>query len=355
VVRACVLAFAICLAAGCASHRPADAGGPFIHRSQASYADSATFDAPKPADDSSVRPQAPLDPAPDIPKTPQPKSSNLPTIESTDDGLKAALAALNADPSVATYLAVGVAYHRAGVYDEAETNFQQALKLDSKAWPAADGIARVWRDWGFPQWGLPYAYRAVAAAPKSAAAQNTLGTLLFMLGEPEGARTRFQNAVTLDPTAAWAQNNLCYVAFMLGEGDPAIAHCAKAIAIAPELMAAHNNLGLVYAAQGRDDMAKQEFAQASATAAAAYNMGIVHMSRREYRDAVAPFESACHAEPAVAGACAWALEARRLAYSKEASHEASLEAGPLGPATPADTPGLKARPPAGPLAVSRQP
>ena len=83
---------------------------------------------------------------------------------------------------------------------------------------------------------------------------------------------------------------------MLGEGDPAIAHCAKAIAIAPELMAAHNNLGLVYAAQGRDDMAKQEFARASATAAAAYNMGIVHMSRREYRDAVAPFESACHAE-----------------------------------------------------------
>lgn len=343
-MRACVLAFAICLAAGCAAHRPADAGGPFIHRSQASYADDATYDAAKPAHDSSVRPQATLDPS--IPTTPQVKTSDLPSIESTDDRLKAALAALKSDPSAVNYITAGSEYHRLGVYDKAETNFQHALQMDSKSWPAADGIARVWRDWGFPQWGLPYAYRAVSGAPRSAVTQNTLGTLLFALGEPEAARTRFQNAVTLDPKAAYAQNNLCYVAFMLGEGEPAIGHCAKALAMEPSLATAHNNLALVYAAQGRDDMAKQEFARANATAAAAYNMGMVHMARREYRDAVSPFESACHAEPAVSGACAWALEARRLAASKEAGSSdpavPSKEAGSLDPAV---TPGLKARPP----------
>jgi tetratricopeptide (TPR) repeat protein len=341
VVRACVLAFAICLAAGCATHRPADSGGPFIHRSQASYADGATYDAPK-ADESSVRPQAPPNQdtsktAPDIPKTPQPKSSDSPSLETTDDGLKALLAALKADPSAANYIAAAAAYHRLGVYDKAESDFQHALQIDSKSWAAADGIARVWRDWGFPQWGLPYAYRAVSNAPKSAVTQNTLGTLLFALGEPEAARTRFQNAVTIDPKAAWAQNNLCYVAFMLGESEPAIGHCAKALALEPLLATAHNNLALVYAAQGHDDMAKQEFARASETATAAYNMAMVHMARREYHDAVEPFESACHAEPQVAGACTWALEARRLAASKEAGSSDSA-ALPMKP-------GLKARPP----------
>jgi hypothetical protein len=42
-------------------------------------------------------------------------------------------------------------------------------------------------------------------------------------------------------------------------------------------------------------------------------MGIVHMARHEYREAVAPFQAACDATPKVPGACAWAAEARRLA------------------------------------------
>jgi len=39
----------------------------------------------------------------------------------------------------------------------------------------------------------------------------------------------------------------------------------------------------------------------------------VHMARHEYREAVAPFQAACRAQPEVAGACAWAAQARRLA------------------------------------------
>jgi Flp pilus assembly protein TadD len=209
-------------------------------------------------------------------------------------------------------VAVGNEYHRLGVFDEAEANFQHALHIDARLPAANEGLARVWRDWGLPQFGLPYAYRALSAAPRSPSAENTLGTLLFVLGDPEAAQTRFQDAVALDPKAVYALNNLCYVALMLGDGDPAVARCHEALALSPDVTSTRNNLALVYAAEGHADQAADEFAKAGDGPAASFNMGIVHMAQHEYRDAVAPFQAACPAKPEVAGACAWAAQARRL-------------------------------------------
>jgi Flp pilus assembly protein TadD len=265
-------------------------------------------------DSSGARPQAANDPS--LPKTPAPpatRSGTQPTLETTNAGLGAALAALKRHPTADAYVIVGEEYRRLGVFDEAEANFDHALHIDSRFPAAADGLARLWRDWGWPERGLPYAYRALSAAPRSPAVENTLGTLLFAVGDPEAARTHFQKAVALDPEAVYALNNLCYVALMLGEGGPAIARCHEALALSPNLASSHNNLALVYAAEGRIDEAADEFARAGNGPAADFNMGIVHMARHEYREAVAAFQAACQATPAVAGACAWAAEARRLA------------------------------------------
>ena len=263
-MRVCALALLVCLAAGCAAHRSPDASSLFVHRSQTTYADGATFDAPKAAGDSGgAGTQAKIDPVvssdPDVPKTPEPKSSDLPTLETTNAGLGAALAALKLHPNANAYVAVGEEYRRLGVFDEAEANFQHALRINSRLPAATEGLARVWRDWGLPQYGLPYAYRAVSAAPRSPSAENTLGTLLFALGDPQAARTHFQKAVVLNPEAVYALNNLCYVAFMLGDGGPAVARCNEALALAPDATT-RNNLALVYAAEGHADQAADEFA-----------------------------------------------------------------------------------------------
>jgi tetratricopeptide (TPR) repeat protein len=265
-------------------------------------------------DSSGARPQAANDPSlAKTPATPATQTTNAPTLETTNAGLAAALAALKHHPTANGYVAVGDEYRRLGVFDEAEANFEHALHIDSRLPAAAEGLARLWRDWGWPNLGLPYAYRALSAAPRSPAVENTLGTLLFALGDPEAARTHFQRAAALDPGAAYAQNNLCYVALMLGEGGPAIARCDEALALSPNLASSRNNLALVYAAEGRIDQAADEFARAGDGAGADFNMGIVHMARHEYREAVASFQAACHATPEVPGACAWAAEARRLA------------------------------------------
>jgi tetratricopeptide (TPR) repeat protein len=316
-VRVCALALLVCSAAGCAAHRSPDAVSLFVHRSKTEYKDGATFDAPDATkasgDAGSARVQAALLSDPSVPKSPRPKTSDSPTLESTNPSLVALLAAVRAHPSADGYLAVADAYQRLGVLDEAETNFQNAAKLDNRSSAAQEGLARVWRDWGWPQFALPNAYRAVSFAPKSASAENTLGTVFFALGDPENAEKHFQKAFSLDPKAAYALNNLCYVSFMLGDGGPAISRCTDALALAPDATTTRNNLALVYAAEGKTDAAAAEFAKVSDAPNTAFNIGITHMARQEYDAAIEPLEAACRAKPEVQGACAWAKEARKLA------------------------------------------
>jgi len=317
-MRPLVPALVACMAAACAGHQPPDAGNPFVTRSKTTYADGATYDAPKVSGAtvaSQVQPPAP--PETVVPKTPVPKATDTPTLESTNATLASAIAELKSHPTAENYVAVGLDYQRLGVLDAAQKSFEEALKLDRHSSAANEGLARVWRDWGLPSQGLGYAYRALSQAPKSPSVHNTLGTLLFALGNPEDARTQFDQALALDPSAAYALNNLCYVAFMLGDAGPAAARCTEALALNPASATTRNNLGLIYAAEGRNADAEREFTKAGGGSSADYNMGIVHMARREYKDAIAPFEAACNVTPPVAGACAWAKEARKLAAKEK--------------------------------------
>ena len=75
-------------------------------------------------------------------------------------------------------------YLAAGVLDAAFDHFTATLIFDPHDVPSLDGLARIWRDWGYLQNALPLAYQAVYWAPESAAAHNTLGSVLLRLGVP---------------------------------------------------------------------------------------------------------------------------------------------------------------------------
>jgi tetratricopeptide (TPR) repeat protein len=138
-------------------------------------------------------------------------SPPLPTIESSDVDLRAALVLVEQRATPASHLRVAQAYWRVGVLDRALDHFDAALKGDSKLAAAYDGRARVWRDWHLPAPGIADAARAVYHAPRSAAARNTLGTLLLEVGDCAGARDAFRRAHVLDPTAVYAEKNLASV------------------------------------------------------------------------------------------------------------------------------------------------
>lgn len=174
--------------------------------------------------------------------SPPPKQALAPTLESTDQKLAAALFALASAPSAAAHLNVAERYLELGVTDAAFDHFFEARRLDRTDAAAYEGLARLWRDWGFPQLGLPDASRAVYYAPSSPTAHNTLGTLLAAMGRGADARRSYERTIALDPQAAYAWNNLCHLSIAEGEPARAVDECRAALALDPGLGPARDNL-----------------------------------------------------------------------------------------------------------------
>ena len=238
-----------------------------------------------------------------------PEAPILRTVEATDPGLRDALAAHLAAPSAATARPVAEAYARLDIFDRAHQFYQQILQLQPDDAGAHDGLARLWRDAGFPHLGLPDSHRAVFYAPDSPIARNTLGTVLQALGHWTAARQEYERALALDPGASYALNNLCYGWLLDGEPARAIDACRSALRLQPGMHAARNNLALAFAATGDDDAARAAFAEAGTPAQALFNTGILHMARREYSDAMLAFVEAHSVEPSLSEARARAHQA----------------------------------------------
>lgn len=238
------------------------------------------------------------------------------TIESSDRRLAAALLVEATLPTADSHVRVAQEYLRLGVMDSAFARLERALAKDPHMVEAHEGLARIWRDWGYPDRGLGSAYRAVSDAPGSASARNTLGTLLDKVGLFDKARTAYQEAIGLDAQASWALNNLCNLDYRLGRLDDARGHCQSALLVDPSLAAAHNNLGLTYAASGDMAGARTEFLAAGDRAAAEYNMGILQLAEGNDASAALAFELAIKARPGFTAAKTRAHAARLRLLTK---------------------------------------
>ncbi len=172
----------------------------------------------------------------------RPARQEIQIAELSDPTLRASLARLAASKTAEHYWQVGESYRRLGVLDQAYDHLEQAVHLDSSYAPAWDALARVWRDWGAPEYGLGDALRAVYFGSTVAAYRNTLGTLLVSLGRFPEAREAFTAALSREPNAAWALNNLCFVDLQVGRLADARASCEAAVARAPEFRVARQNL-----------------------------------------------------------------------------------------------------------------
>jgi tetratricopeptide (TPR) repeat protein len=151
-------------------------------------------------------------------------------LEAEDAGLRDALAAVRNVPSVATHLAAAREYRRLGILDRAIDHLEQGAAFDEYDPAVNDALARTWRDWGMPGLGLTSAHRAVYAAPRSAIARHTLGTLLFALGRTADAEANFRAAVGLDSSAWYAWQNLCRLTLDSGRTQESIVLCQRATA-----------------------------------------------------------------------------------------------------------------------------
>jgi Flp pilus assembly protein TadD len=219
------------------------------------------------------------------------------SIEISDPMLAKELRALTLEPTAANHRAVAAAYVRHGVLDLAHEHFSAAVGLEPTDGGSYDGLARIWRDWGFPHLALPDAYRAVYFLPGSASAHNTLGTVLQALGRDVDARAQFEKALALDVNAAYALSNLCYGWRIAGHPTRAAEACRGALKLRPDLESARNNLALAYGEEGNLPAAIETLAASADKARAAYNEGLLHLAQRRYQDALNAFDVARAARP----------------------------------------------------------
>jgi tetratricopeptide (TPR) repeat protein len=152
-------------------------------------------------------------------------------LETQDAGLRAALLEVQLLPTSASHLRAAAAYRKAGITDQAFDHLMQSVRLDAANAAAHDLMARMWRDWGLPGTGLVEAHRAIYYAPRSAAARNTLGTLLSALGQRQEAEQAFRAATAVEPDAWFAARNLCDIVMRSGRTKEAIPLCQRADAL----------------------------------------------------------------------------------------------------------------------------
>jgi tetratricopeptide (TPR) repeat protein len=227
----CALVLSLWLAGGCASHRSAGVAGSSLPRADRSPSLDTVVEA--------------------VPVTNTSKLTNLRSLEAVDRELADAIEALAIEPSGRAHRRVAAEYLRLSIFDAAHDQYDRALKIDPRDAEAYDGIARLWRDAGFPSLGLRPAHQAIYYAPKWAQARNTLGTLLHALGDSVAAQQEFERALALDPAAAYVLNNLCYLSFARGDLSRAMKQCGEAVRLDVDLAAAHANLAAVTAALGK--------------------------------------------------------------------------------------------------------
>jgi tetratricopeptide (TPR) repeat protein len=244
------VAIAVCWAGACAARRPASLADRLVHRpteAELEATKDATFDVPGVVVDApaSAKPAGPVKPLELVAKT-----TTTGTLETADQDLAAAIALIGKTPTTDAVVRAADEYARLKVYDRAEQLLTQALGERPRDARLHDRLARLWRDWGFPDIAWPHASRAEYYDPRSAVVQNTMATIQMALGRLEAAASKLERAVALDPTAAYAFSNLCYVRLKQGDVAGALARCKTALDLAPDFAAARANLALVQASGG---------------------------------------------------------------------------------------------------------
>ena len=170
-------------------------------------------------------------------------------MEAADAALAAALLDVASAATAASHRAVAARYVRLGILDQAHEHFSAAVALDPADAASWDGLARIWRDWGFPHLALSDAYRAVYYAPESAGGAQHAGNRAAEIGTTSRGSCAVRTSVD-----ARCHSGLCADQSLLrlaagrecvesGRSVP-----AGACRCEPDLESARNNLALAYEA-----------------------------------------------------------------------------------------------------------
>ena len=190
-----------------------------------------------------------------------------------------------------------------GNWEEAEQQYQKALKLASTCLEAQVGMGRLRDREGKTEEALQWYQKALKAHPKEASVYNDLGLCSARQHLYAKSREALQRAVELQPTKPLYRNNLAMVLVEMGDNDKAFA----------QLVAVHGE------------------------AAACYNLGYLVYKKGQYDLAARLFTKAAERDPSMTDAQIWAQQAQASLAGQQASPTKVVTTPPAATSRPAAT------------------
>jgi len=199
------------------------------------------------------------------------------------------------------HLYLGLAYHHAGMAEEAKREYRKALEIYPGYDKAYLNLGNVLYSEGRFEDAIARYGKAVALNPMNGIAYRNLGRALMKTGRYGEARERFLRSLEISPAHAETFNNIGLTYYREGDLDEAEKYFRKAADLDPDYHEPHINLGNVFAARGKFGEAEAEYRTAlnirKDDPAAHFNLGNVYYSTRDFEKAAACYEKALEYEP----------------------------------------------------------
>lgn len=159
---------------------------------------------------------------------------------------------------------LGNLFSATGRFEDAETSYSTALRIDTTFRPARLGLARALLRGGKHQCALHEAEQLVAADESDSEAWTVLGTALRELGRDEEAETSFRRALTVNPRSAVSRHNLGALLNKRGRCEEALEELQQAASAGIRGPEISFNLASTLMALNRLDLAEETLLRALA-------------------------------------------------------------------------------------------
>src|SRR5438874_7960916 len=180
-----------------------------------------------------------------------------------DEAEKEYQAALRFDPGyVKVYTNLGQLFVSKSKLDEAKKYYEKAIELDPNTGEIRSGYAYLLERLGQVDGARAEYENAIRLSPKSARLFYTYGAFLDQRGELDAAMAQYQRALEVDPNLADAHSELATALLTKGDSRKAEAHYLEAARLDPKRADVHSNLGTLLLNEGKTSQAIIEYEEA---------------------------------------------------------------------------------------------
>ncbi len=165
-------------------------------------------------------------------------------------------------PSATVFLHRGIAFLQLDQLDEAQSDFEEAIRRGTKEGAVYINLGNVLQRRGLIQQSLVNYSKGIELAPDMALPLVERSSVLMEMKQFQEAAADLERAITLEPTSPEAYNNRGVLLRLQGRYDDAIKDYSKSIELFAKYPAAHANRGFALRQLGKYEQALSDFDKA---------------------------------------------------------------------------------------------